>query len=161
MCLEVIVRRQHARGNQFFLEYGHEVQQILGMIVAYIVDSVRRHRQTVLPCRSLRSMLHHPHYSFHNVIYKGKVTLAVAVIEYADGLAGAQFVGKAEISHIRTAGRPVDCKETQPRAGNVIQFAVCVGHQFIGFLGGGIQADRIVYLVVRTVRDLLVGAVDT
>ncbi len=105
-------------------------------------------------------MAHHAHHALYDVVDVGEVALAVAVIEYLDFLAAHQFVGKAEIGHIGTAGRAVDGEEAKARAGDIVEFAVSVRHQFIALLRGGIEAHGVVYLVVRGIGHFLIAAVD-
>ena len=56
-------------------------------------------------------MLHYSYDSLYDVIYIGEVSLAVAVIEYLDGLAFHQFVGKSKISHVGTTCGTIDSEE--------------------------------------------------
>ena len=58
VCVEVIVCGQHAGAKQLFLEDGHEVKQVLGLVVADVVDLVRGNgasrAQRPLRCRRCR-----------------------------------------------------------------------------------------------------------
>ena len=81
VSLKVIIGREHLGTDQLLLQDGHEVQQILGSRITDVIYLVWRHRQTIFTYLLLRSMLHHTYHTLHNVIYKGKVTLAVAIVE--------------------------------------------------------------------------------
>ena len=160
MRVEVIVCGEHACADQFFLEDGHEVKQVLGLVVADVVDFVRWNGQAVLARALLGRMAHHAHHTLYNIINVGEVALAVAVIEDFDCFPLYQFVGKAEIGHVRTAGRTVDGEEAKAGAGDIVQFAVCMRHQFVALLRGGIEADGIIHLIVRGIGHFLVAPVD-
>ena len=71
-----------------------------------------------------------------------------------------QLVGESEVSHIRTACRTIDRKESQSSGRNVVELGVGVCHQLVRFLSGCIQRHRVIYLVVGAVRNLLVGTID-
>ena len=159
--LEVVVWRQDAGAYQFLAQNLHEVKQVLRVAVANVVKGVGRHRQAVLAGFALRRALHHAADALHNVVNIGEITLAVAVVEDLDRLAGAQFIGEAKVGHVRAASRAVDSEKAQARAGDVVELGVGVGHEFIALFGGGVEADGVVHLVVCGIRDLFVGAVHT
>ena len=160
MGFEVIVCGEHACADQFFLEDGNKVQQVLGLVVADVVDFVRGNGQAVFARALIGRMAHHAHHALYNIINVGEVALTVAVIEDFYRIPLYQFVCKAEIGHVRTAGRAVDGEEAKPRAGYVVQFGVGMRHQFVALLGGGVEADGIVHLVVRGIGYFLVAAID-
>src|SRR5699024_9091616 len=54
----------------------------------------------------------------------------------------------------------VDGEEAQAGDGDVVEFRVTVGQQFVGFLGGGVEGHGVVDAVVFGERDLVVHAVD-
>ena len=139
---------------------GHKVEEVFGRVVADIVHLVRWYWQTILAVLLLRGVLHDAHHSFHDVVYIGKVALAVAVVEDFDGLAFHQFVGEAEVSHVGTAGGAIDGEEAEAGRGDVVELAIGMGHQLVALLGGGVEAHGIVYLVVSRVWHFLVAAVD-
>ena len=158
--VEVVVGWQHAGADQLFLEDGHEVEQVLGLVVADVVDLVRGNGQAVLTRALLGGMAHHAHHALYDVINVGEVALAVAVIEYLDFLAAHQFVGEAEVCHIGTTGRAVDSEEAKACTGNIVEFAVCMRHQFVALLRGGIEAHGVVHFVIRGIGHFLVAAID-
>ena len=149
MRLEVEVCRQHTGTHQFLLQDLHEVQQTLWLTATYIIHSVGWHRQAVLTFLAFRSPLHHTDHSLHDVVDIGEVPATVSVVEDLDGLALQQFVRKAEVRHIRSAGRTVHGEEAQSRRGDVIQFRVAVRKQFIALLRCRIQAHRVIHPVIR------------
>ena len=158
--LEVVVLGQHAGTDQLFLKDGHEVEKVLGRVVADVVHLVRGDGESILAVLLLRGVLHDAHHSLHDVVNIGEVALAVAIVEYLDGLAFHQLVGEAEVSHVGTTCGAIDGKEAEAGRGNVVELRVGMGHQLVALLGGGIKRYRVVYLVVCRIRHLLVAAID-
>lgn len=113
MGLKVVVFGQHTCAHQFFLKNSDEVEEILGGVIADVIYLVGRNRQTVFAVLLLGGVLHYAGHSFHNVIDVGEVALAVAVVEYLDGLAFDQFVGETKVGHVGTTCRAIDSKETE------------------------------------------------
>ena len=142
------------------MEDGNKVQEVLGLVVADVVDFVRGNGQAVLARTLLGRMAHHAHHALYNIINVGEVALTVAVIEDFYRIPLYQFVGKAEIGHVGAAGRAVDGEEAKAGAGDIVQFAVSMRHQFVALLRGGIEADGVVYLVICGIGHLLVAPVD-
>ena len=159
MRFEVVIGGEHFRADEFFLEDGHEVEQVFGVVVSDVVDLVGRERQSVFAVLLFGGMLHHAHNAFDDVIDVGEVALAFAVVENLDGLAGFKLVGEAEVSHVRAAGGAVDGKEAQSRAWDVVELAVGMRHEFVTLLGGGIQRYGVVHFIVGGVGNFLVTAV--
>lgn len=160
MGLEVVVLGKDAGTDQLFLQDGHEVKKVLGGVVADVIYLVRGDGQSILAVLLLRGVLHDAHHSLHNVIDIGKVALAVAIIEYLDGLAFHQFVGEAKICHIGTAGGAIDGKEAEAGRGDVVELRVGMGHQLVALLRGGVEAYGVVHLVVCRIGHLLIAAID-
>ena len=106
-------------------------------------------------------MLHDPDDTLNNIVHIGEIPLAVAVIEDLDGLSLPQLVCKTKISHIRPAGGTINGEEPQSRGGNIIELAVGMGQQFIGLLGGRIQGNRIIHLLIGGIGHFFVGTIDT
>ena len=125
-----------------------------------VVNCIRRNRQTVLAILLVRCFLHHTDNTFHDVIHISKITLAVAIVEDFDSFALHQLVGESEVGHVRATCRTIHGEEAQSSGRNVIELRVGMCHQLIRFLSGCIQRHRIIYLVIRAVRNLLVGTVD-
>ena len=156
---EVVVGGENLGADEFFLENRHEVEQVFRVVVADIVDLVGRERESVFAVLLFGCVLHHADDAFDDVVDVGEVALALAVIEYLDGLAGFKLVGEAEVGHVRAAGGAVDGKEAEARARNVVELAVGVCHELVALFGGCVQRYRIVDLIIGGVRDLLVAAV--
>lgn len=160
MGLEVRILGEHSCTHQLFLKDGHEVKEVFGRVVADIIYLVRWDGQSVLAVLLLRGVLHDAHHSLHDVVNIGEVALAVAIVEYLDGLAFHQLVGEAEVSHVGTAGGAIDGKEAEAGRGDVVEFRVGMGHQLVALLGGGVEAYGVVHLVVCRIGHLLVAAID-
>lgn len=104
--------------------------------------------------------IHHPHRAFGDVVNVGEVALHLAVVEDVDRAAFENGSGKQPGRHIRAAPRAIDREIAQAGGRQAKQVAVTVRHQFVGFLCGGVQADRVVHFVVRRERHPRVGTVD-
>ena len=138
----------------------HKVQQVLWLTTTYIIYSIWWNGQPILTVFTLRSTLHHAHYSFYDIINIGKVTATVAIVENLNGLPFQQFIGETEVRHIRTTGRTINSEEAQTRSRDVIQLAVAMCKKFVALLRGSIQADRIVHAVVCREWHLLVATIN-
>ena len=160
MGLEVVVPGQHPGPDKLLLEDGHEVQKALRGAVADVVHHVRRLGKAVLPVASLGRAAHDPHHALHDVINVCEISQAVAVVEYFYLLTPDQPVREAEVGHVRPAAGAVHGEEPKARGRYVVELAVGVRQQLVALLGGGVEADGVVHLVVGGVRHLPVGAVD-
>ena len=105
-------------------------------------------------------MSHDTDHTLHDVIDIGKVAFAVSVVEDLDGLAFSEFVGKAEIRHVRAAGRAIDRKETQTCGRDIVELRISMGHELVALLGRCIEAHWIVHLVISRIRYLLIASVN-
>lgn len=158
---EVVVLGKDAGTDEFLLQDGDEIQQILGLVVTYIIYGIGWDGETVFAGLLHRGFLHDTDNALDNVVDVGEVALAVAVVEDLYLLTLDEFVGEAEVGHVGTTARTVDGEKTEARRGDVVELAVGMGHQFVALLGGGIEGDGIVNLVVGAVGHLLVAAIDT
>ena len=93
------------------------------------------------------------------VIDIGEIPAAVAVVVYLYRLASQELVGKAEVGHVGAAGWAIHRKEAKARGGDVVEFAVAVGEDFVALLGGRIKRHRVVHTVVGAERHLLAPAI--
>ena len=160
MCFKIIIFRQNTSTNQFFLQNLYKVQQIFRVLVADVINCIRRNGQTIFTIFTFRRTLHHTDNALDNIIHISKVTLAVTVVENLNRFAFQQLVSKAEVRHIRATSRAIYCEESQTSGRNVIQLRVGMSHQFIRFLGCRIQRYRVINLVIRAVRHFLITAID-
>ncbi len=158
--IKVVVLGQDTGTHQLFLEDGHEVKEVFGGVVADVVHLVRWDGESVLAVLLLGGVLHDAHHSLHDVVDIGEVALAVAIVEYLDGLAFHQFVGEAKICHVGTAGGAIDGKEAEAGRGDVVELTISMGHQFVALLRGGVEAYGVVHLVVCRIRHFLVATID-
>ena len=62
----------------------------------------------------------------------------MTLVKHRNGLAGQNGAGKFKVRHVGSAPRTVYGKEAQPGGGDIKQMTVGMGHQFVGFFGGGI-----------------------
>lgn len=161
MCAsKSIVSGQNLGSHQLLGQNLYEIQQVLWVIVTDVIHTVRRQRKSIFSVHLLRCVLHNMFDTGHDVIHISEVTLAIAVIEDFNGLTLEQLVRETEIRHVGTAGGTINREEAQTGGGDVIEFRIGMSHQLIRFFGGSVKAYRVIYLVIRTVRDLLVGTVD-
>ena len=160
MGFKVVVLRKHSCTYKFFLQDGHEVEEVFGRVVADVVYLVRWDGESVLAVLLLGGVLHDAHHSLHDVVDVSEVALSVAIVKNLDSLTFNKFIGKAEISHIRTTCRTIYGKEAEAGRGDVVELRVGMGHQLVALLRGGVEAYGVVYLVVCRIRHLLVAAID-
>lgn len=160
MGLEVVVRRQHALLHQHALQRVDEVEQVLGVRVADVVDAVSGERQAVLAHLHLGRGVHYAPHALDDVGDVGEVAAAVAHVEDLDGVAAAQLLGEAEVGHVGPAHRTVHGEEAQAGRGDGIELGVGGGHELVGLLCGGVERHRRVHAVLLGERHLLVAAVD-
>ena len=160
MGLEVVVHRQHALLHQHALQRVDEIEQVLGMGVADVVDAVRGERQPVLAHLHLGGCVHDAPDALDDVVDVGEVAAAVAHVEDLDGVAAAQLLGEAEVGHIGPAHGAVHREEAKAGRGDGVELGVGGGHELVGLLGGGVERHRRVHAVLLGERHLLVAAVD-
>lgn len=160
MSLEVIVSGQHALLHQHALQRVDEVEQILGVRVADVVDAVRGERQPVLAHLHLGRGVHNAPDALDDVVDVGEVAAAVAHVEDLDGVAAAQLLGEAEVGHVGPAHGTVHGEEAQAGRRDGVELGVGGGHELVGLLGGGVERHRRVHAVLLGERHLLVAAVD-
>lgn len=158
--LEVVVRRQYALLHKHALQRVDEIQQVLGMGVADVVDAVRGERKSVLAHLHLRGGVHDAPHALDDVVDVGEVAAAVAHVEDLDGVAAAQLLGEAEVSHVGPAHGAVHREKAKAGRGDRVELGVGGGHELVGLLGGGVQRHRRVHAVLLRERHLLVAAVD-
>lgn len=160
MGLEVVVRRQHALLHQHALQRVDEVEQVLGVRVADVVDAVSGERQTVLAHLHLGRGVHYAPHALYDVVDVGEVAAAVTHVEDLDGVAAAQLLGEAEVGHVGPAHGAVHGEEAQSGRRDGVELGVGGGHELVGLLGGGVERHRRVHAVLLGERHLLVAAVD-
>ena len=85
--LEIVVFGEDSCTDEFLLKDGNEVEQVLWTVVTDVIYFIRRDGKTVFSVFFFRGMLHHTDDAFHDVIDVGEVALAVAIVEYLDGVA--------------------------------------------------------------------------
>lgn len=160
MGLEVVVGGQHALLHQHALQRVDEVEQVLGVRVADVVDSVGGEGQPVRTHLHLGRGVHYAPHALDDVGDVGEVAAAVAHVEDLDGVAAAQLLGEAEVGHVGPAHGTVHGEETQAGRGDGIELGVGGGHELVGLLCDGVERHRRVHAVLLGERHLLVAAVD-
>lgn len=131
MGLEVVVRRQHALLHQHALQRVNEVEQVLGVRVADVVDAVGGERQPVLAHLHLGRGVHYTPHALDDVVDVGEVAAAVAHVENLDRVAAAQLLGEAEVSHVGPAHGAVHGEEAQAGGRDRIELGVGGGHELV------------------------------
>lgn len=160
MGLEVVVRRQHALLHQHALQRVDEVEQVLGMRIADVVDAMGGERQPILAHLHLGCGVHDAPHALDDVVDVGEVAAAVAHVEDLDGVAAAQLLGESEVGHVGPAHGAVHREEAQAGRRDGVELGVGGGHELVGLLGGGVERHRRVDAVLLGERNLLVAAVD-
>ena len=94
---EVVAVREDTCRNEFLLEDGHEVEEVLRMAVPDVIDFVRGYRESVCPGTPLRSMPHNSDHPLYDIVDVGEVPHAVPVVEYLYVLPGHELVRESEI----------------------------------------------------------------
>ncbi len=84
--------------------------------------------------------------------YVGEVAGQIAVVVHVDRLSLQDSPGEFEHGHVDAAPRTVDGEEAQSGRGEMVKVSVAVRHQLVALLGRGVQADRLVYRIVRGER---------
>lgn len=160
MGLEVIVSGQHALLHQHALQRVDEIEQVLGVRVADVVDAVRGKGQPVLAHLHLGRGVHDAPHALDDIVDVGEVAAAVSHVEDLDGVAAAQLLGEAEVGHVGPAHGAVHREEAHAGRGDGIELGVGGGHELVGLLCGGVERHRRVHAVLLGERHLLVAAVD-
>lgn len=111
--LEVVVGGEHALLHQHALQRVDEVEQVLGVRVADVVDAVRGERQPVLAHLHLGRGVHYTPNALDDVVDVGEVAAAVAHVEDLDGVPAAQLLGEAKVGHVGPAHGTVHGEEAQ------------------------------------------------
>ena len=146
-----------ALGHQTTLQRLHEVQQVLRLVVADVVDPGRvRASLAVIRGR----VVQHIDDSLYNVVDIGEIPLHITVVEDLDGFALYQLFREGKIGHIRAAIGAVNREEAQTGGGDAVEMGIGVGHQLVGFFCGGVEGDGVGHVVVRGERGFLLVAVD-
>lgn len=158
--LEVVVGRENALLHQHALQRVDEVEKVLGVRVADVVDAVRGERQTVLAHLHLGGGVHDAPHALDDIVDVGEVAAAVAHVEDLDGASAAQLLGEAEVGHVRPAHGAVHREKAQARGRDGVELGVGGGHELVGLLGGGVERNRRVDAVLLRERHLLVAAVN-
>ena len=83
----------------------------------------------------------------------------MAIVENLDGITLEEFVGEFEVSHVGSASRTINRKETEPCAGDVIELTIAMRHQLIGLLRCCIERNGIVHAVIGAERHFLISAI--
>ena len=99
------------------------------------------------------------HHHLDDVVDVGEIPLHPALVEHLDRLPGQDRPGEQHRRNVGPAPGSVHGEKAQAGGGQAIEVAVGVGHQLVGFLRGGIQADRMVHGVLFGERQLLVSAI--
>ena len=160
MSFKIVVLWQNAGADKFFLEDLDEVEEVFWVGIADVVDFVGRERETVFADLFLGGFGHDTDDALDDVVDVGEVAFTVAIVEDFDGFAFDELVGEAEVSHVGTTGGTVDGEEAETGGGDVVEFGVGVGEEFVGFFGSGVERDGVIDLIVGTERDFFVAAID-
>lgn len=131
MGLEVVVRRQHALLHQHALQRVDEVEQVLGVRVADVVDAVRGEGQPVLAHLHLGRGVHDAPHALDDVVDVCKIAFAITHVEDLDGLAAAQLLGEAEVGHVGPAHGTVHSKKAQAGGRDGVELGVGCGHELV------------------------------
>ena len=105
-------------------------------------------------------LVNHPHQGVDDVVDIGEGAPHLSVVENLDGPSFQDVAREKEHGHVGPAPGAVDGEEAQARGGDLEQVAVGVGHEFAAFLGGRIQADGMVHVLLHGEGQRAVEAVN-
>ena len=108
----------------------------------------------------LRRAIKDADHAFCNIVDIGEVAPHPAMVEDVDSAAFEYGLGEQEQRHVGPAPGAIYGEEAQAGGGQREQMAVGVGHQLVGLLGRGVEADRMIDVVVLGKRHALIAAVD-
>lgn len=91
------------------------------MVVANVVDLIRRDREAVVACFLLWGFGHYKGDAFDDVVHVCEVAFAVAVVEDLYRVALDEFVGEGEVCHVRSSCGAVDGEEPKSCGGYVVE----------------------------------------
>src|SRR5262249_47194881 len=91
---------------------------------------------------------HNPHHALYDVIDVGEVPQHLAVIEDFDWLSLDDGLDELEQCHVRPPPGAVHRKETQPGKRQAVKMGIHMSHELVALLGGGIQAYRMINVVL-------------
>ncbi len=95
-----------------------------------------------------------------DVVDVGEVARVVTVVEHVDRLAGEDVARELEQRHVGAPPRPVHREEAQSRHRQTEEVRVGVRHELVGLLGGGVDAQGMVDVLMHAEGHRGVGAVD-
>ncbi len=123
------------------LDHRDEVHQVLGAVIAQVVEPVRRLRAS--PGTVLRRVVERGQHAGHDIVDIGEVAPHVALIENPDRLAGEDRLGEKIGRHVGPPPGPIDGEESQAGRGQTIEMGVAVGDELASPLGRRIERDRL------------------
>ena len=106
-----------------------------------------------------RRLLQDPHDALDDVVDVGEVPLHPTLVEHVDRPSLEDRPGEEKERHVGPSPGSVHREEAEARARETVQVSVAVGHQLVGLLRRGIQAQRVVHVVVHGEREPRVRAV--
>ena len=152
--------------SKMFFYQADEGVEFDGGMVADVVDAVGCAGRPRIGVRGIpigigfRNPVGSPHDSLHDVVDVGEVALHASLVEHLYWLSFQNRLREQEIRHVRPAPRPVHREEPQTRRRQSVQVRIRVGHQLVRLLGGGIEGDGMVHVVVHGKRLRSVQPVD-
>ena len=151
---------------QGLFQYGDELVEFHSLVIADIIDAPGRGTRGRVGRGGVEGRVgrgnqgQQADHAFHDVIDIGEVAAHAALVEDLDGFAPHNGRGKEMQGHVRAAPGAVDREKAQARAGQAVEVAVGMGHEFVALLGGRVQAHRMVHVMVHGIGAGGVEAVD-
>ncbi len=96
---------------------------------------------------------------FDDIVDIGKITLHAPVVKNVDDLIACDRPGKFVGRHIGPSPGSIHGEKTESRHGNPKQMVIRVGHQFIGFLGRGVEGNRVIHAIFHCEWELRIASV--
>jgi len=158
--VEVIVLREDAGTDEFLLEDGDEIEEVLGLAATNVIDGIGRDGEAIVAGLACGGFLHDADDALDDVIDVGEVAAAVAVVVDLYGVALDELVGEAEVGHVGTACGAIDGEEAEASGGDVVELGIAMGKELVALLRCGVEGDGVIHTVVGGEGDFLVAAVN-
>lgn len=141
--------------------------EFLGAVIANIKNSIGRKARAwiggmAIPIRIRRSdVIHDPGNRLGDIIHVREISFHFPMVVKIDGLSFEDGFRELVERHVGTSPRSVYREETQAGRRDLVEMAIRVGHQLVRFLGGRVQADGVIHVMMHGEWLTSVGSINT
>ena len=96
----------------------------------------------------------------YDIINIGKISFHIPVVIHGDGLSLQDFISENKHGHVWSSPWAINCKIAKSRTIKSIEMGIRMGHELIGLLGGPIEGNGIICLIISAERNLGIGTVN-